>query len=128
MRILLDTHIALWAITDSPRLPGRARELVVDPANDIVVSAASVWEIAIKNRLGRVNMPVSGADALSYFLEAGFHLAPVNAEQAALVETLPLIHADPFDRILVAQALCEPMRLLTHDRVIARYSDSIILA
>jgi PIN domain nuclease of toxin-antitoxin system len=127
VRILLDTHIALWAITDSPRMPRRARELVVDPANDIVVSAASVWEIAIKYSLGRGSMPVSGNDALSYFREAGYRLAPVSAEQAAFVETLPPIHADPFDRILVAQALCEPLRLLTHDETVARYSDSVIL-
>ena len=127
MRILLDTHIALWAITDSPQMPRLARALVADPANDIVVSAASVWEIAIKHGLGRGNMPVSGADALSYFREAGYQLVPVSAEQAAFVETLPPIHSDPFDRILVAQAICEPMRLLTHDQNIACYSESVIL-
>jgi PIN domain nuclease of toxin-antitoxin system len=127
VRILLDTHIALWAITDSPQMPRPARDLVADPANDIVVSAASVWEIAIKHGLGRGSMPVSGADALSYFREAGYRLLTVSAEQAAFAETLPPIHSDPFDRILVAQALCEPMRLLTHDRTIARYSDSVIL-
>ena len=126
MRILLDTHIALWAITDDPRLPEQARKLLLTPQNDIVVSAASVWEISIKHALGRLSMAVSGSDALDYFKESGYRLLPVAPEHAAFVEQLPLHHNDPFDRILVAQALCEPLRLLTHDAEIARYSDMVI--
>ena len=127
MRLLLDTHIALWAITDSPKLPKQVRELISMPATEVYVSAASVWEIGIKHSLGRSNMPVSGAEASRYFTESGYILLPVTAEHAAATETLPPIHADPFDRMLVAQALTEPLRLVTHDATVARYSDSIML-
>ena len=127
MRLLLDTHIALWALVDSPRLPAKARLLILAPDNEVVVSAASVWEIAIKHGLAKKNMPVSGAEAKSWFTRAGYTLLPVTADHAALVEELPPHHADPFDRILVAQALDEPLRLVTHDPTVARYSDTVIL-
>lgn len=127
MRILLDTHVALWAITDDERLPPRARELILADQNEIVVSAASVWEIAIKHSLGRGGMPLSGKQAASWFREAGYRFLPVTAEHAAALDEIPPLHADPFDRLLVAQALSEPLRLLTHDRTVARYSDSCIL-
>ena len=127
MRLLLDTHIALWALVDSPRLPANARLLILAPDNEVVVSAASVWEIAIKHGLAKKNMPVSGAEAKFWFTRAGYTLLPVTADHAALVEELPPHHADPFDRILVAQALDEPLRLLTHDPTVARYSDTVIL-
>ena len=127
MRLLLDTHIALWALVDSPRLPARARLLILAPDNEVIVSAASVWEIAIKHGLAKRNMPVSGAEAKSWFTRAGYTLLPVTADHAALAEELPPHHADPFDRILVAQALDEPMRLVTHDPTVARYSDTVIL-
>lgn len=127
MRLLLDTHIALWAITDSPKLPKQVRELISMPATEVYVSAASVWEIAIKHSLGRNNMPVSGDQASRYFTEAGYSLLPVTAEHAAATEMLPPIHADPFDRMLVAQALTEPLRLVTHDANVAQYSNSVML-
>lgn len=126
MNLLLDTHIALWAITDSPRLPGRAREMIESPKSTIWISAATVWEIAIKHSLGRGDMPVSGPDALRYFRESGYRLLPIEPEHAAGVEDLPAHHADPFDRILIAQALAEPLRLMTHDPIVARYSDTVI--
>jgi len=118
--------VALWALIDSPRLSEKARELILSPRATVWVSAASVWEIAIKHSLGRGDMPISGADALSYFLEAGYRILPIAAEHTAAVETLPPHHQDPFDRLLVAQALVEPMRLLTHDAQVSRYSDTII--
>lgn len=121
MRLLLDTHVALWAITDSPQLPPKIRCLILDPDNDIVVSAASIWEISIKHGLARGNMPISGEEALQYFRNAGYQLLPISADHAALVENLPPHHADPFDRILLAQAIHEPIRLLTHDTLMARY-------
>jgi len=127
VRLLLDTHIALWALVDSPRLPAKARLLILAPENEVVVSAASVWEIAIKHGLAKKNMPVSGAEAKSWFTRAGYTLLPVTADHAALVEELPPHHADPFDRILIAQALDEPLRLVTHDPTVARYSDTVIL-
>lgn len=127
MKLLLDTHIALLAIADSPRLPARARALILDPGNEVVVSAASVWEIAIKHALGRGDMPLSGAQALEYFSQAGYEWLPVLPEHAAAIGKLQAHHADPFDRLLVAQALTEPLRLVTHDAVLARYSDTVIL-
>lgn len=126
MNLLLDTHVALWSITDSSRLPHNARELIESPRNSVWISAASVWEIAIKHGLGRGDMPVSGHDALGYFRESGYGLLPVEAEHAAEVERLPGLHQDPFDRILVAQAILEPMRLMSHDPIMARYTDTVI--
>lgn len=126
MNLLLDTHVALWAITDSPRLPAKARDVLVSPKTTIWVSAASIWEIAIKHALGRGDMPVSAQDALRYFQDSGYRMLSIEPEHAAAVAELPAHHADPFDRILVAQALVEPMRLMTHDMLVARYSDTII--
>ncbi|MEZ5494601.1 MAG: type II toxin-antitoxin system VapC family toxin [Pseudomonadales bacterium] len=126
MNVLLDTHIALWAITDSPRLTAVARELIAAESTVVWVSAASVWEITIKHALGRGDMPVSGADAVRYFRESGYRLLAIAPEHAAAVEELPSHHQDPFDRLLVAQALLEPMRLLTNDPQVARYSDTIL--
>ncbi len=130
MRLLLDTHIALWAITADPRLPRQAEDLIADPGNVVVVSAASVWEISIRYALARglpTDMPVSGPDALAYFKAAGYDLLAVTAEHAAAVATLSPLHRDPFDRIIVAQALHEPLRLVTHDANVKAYSDSILL-
>lgn len=126
MNLLLDTHVALWAITDSPKLPKKAREMIESPKSSVWISAATVWEVAIKHSLGRGDMPVSSLDALRYFRESGYRFLAVEPEHAAAVEDLPAHHADPFDRILVAQALVEPMRLMTHDPIVARYSDTII--
>jgi PIN domain nuclease of toxin-antitoxin system len=127
VNILLDTHIALWAIADSPKLPAAARDLILAQTSTIFVSVASIWEIGIKFSLQRGDMPVSGKAALHYFREAGYRILPVEAEHAAAVEALPLHHQDPFDRLLVAQALTEPLRLISHDRQVARYSDTIVL-
>lgn len=126
MNLLLDTHVALWAIADSPHLPQKARELIESPKTAVWISAASVWEIAIKRALGRSDMPVSSQDAVRYFEQSGYRFLAVEAEHAVAVEDLVAHHHDPFDRILVAQALIEPMRLMTHDSQVALYSDTII--
>lgn len=129
MRLLLDTHIALWALTDDPRLTQRARELLANPGNSVFVSAVSVWEIAIKHeRYGREIMPISGEEARDAFQAAGYEPLAISMGHAAAVDGLPPIHRDPFDRLLVAQALTEPLRLVTSDRTVARYSDTVILA
>jgi PIN domain nuclease of toxin-antitoxin system len=127
MRLLLDTHVALWAITDSPRLAPHARSLILDPANSIYISTASVWEITIKHMIGKGDMPVSGTQTATYFREAGYIELPIVNAHIAQIETLPPHHADPFDRLLIAQALAEPLRLLTHDTALSLYSDSVIL-
>lgn len=126
MRLLLDTHIALWALTDDPRLSQRARALIDDPANQVMVSAATVWEIAIKHALGRDDMPISGDEALEWFRQAGYDLLPITPAHAAAVEHLPDHHRDPFDRLLVAQAMTEPLRLLSRDPLVVRYGDAVM--
>ena len=89
MNLLLDTHVALWAITDSPKLATKARELIASPKTNVWISAASIWEIAIKHSLGRGDMPISGQDALRYFSESGYRQLPIEAEHAVAVEDLP---------------------------------------
>jgi len=126
VNLLLDTHIALWAITDSPRLTQQARTLLLTEHAQLWVSAASVWEISIKYALGRGEMPIGGHEALDWFRRSGYRLLPIAPEHAAGVEALPAYHHDPFDRILIAQALIEPMRLVTHDAQVAAYSQSIV--
>lgn len=130
MRLLLDTHIAIWSLTDTKLLPPAVRVLLSDPDNDIFVSACSIWEIAIKHPLGRkLGAPPFGArDAITNFRDVGYYFLPVTPEHAAFIETLPMHHADPFDRLLIAQALSEPLRLVTADPMVARYSDTIIQA
>jgi PIN domain nuclease of toxin-antitoxin system len=127
VNLLLDTHVVLWALTDHPSLSTKARALILSPRSTVWVSTVSIWEIAIKHSLGRGDMPVSGEQALQYIRQAGYRTLPIEPEHAAAIEGLPPIHQDPFDRLLVAQALTEPMRLITHDATVARYSDTVVL-
>lgn len=127
MRLLLDTHIAVWALLGSPRLSTRATQLIAEPANAVFVSAISVFEIAIKHALARpTDFPFSGRAAIGYFAQAGYQMLTVSAEHAADVGILPKLHGDPFDRLLVAQAMSESMLLLTADRQLFAYSDFVI--
>jgi PIN domain nuclease of toxin-antitoxin system len=127
MRALLDTQVALWALTGSARLSQEACDLILEPSNDIYFSAASIWEIAIKHRLARHDMPVSGDEAAKLCRRAGYIELPITSIHAAATEALPFHHADPFDRILVAQAKSEPMRLVTHDHILPQYGDTVLL-
>lgn len=127
---MLDTQVALWAIVGDARLPKAAEDLIADPTHAVVVSAASVWEITIKHALNRgrpTDMPVSGPQALGYFGAAGYELLAISAEHAAAVHDLPDLHRDPFDRLIVAQALHEPLHLITHDAAVKAYSDNFRL-
>lgn len=129
MKVLLDTHIAVWVILDSPRLTGRARDLISAPGTDVYVSAVSLWEIAIKhglNRTGPNAMPISARQAHAWFEASNFQSLPVSDAHALAVETLPLHHGDPFDRLLIAQAKAEPMRLLSHDAAMAAYGELVV--
>jgi PIN domain nuclease of toxin-antitoxin system len=126
MNILLDTHIALWAITDSPRLSETAKSDINHPKNTIWVSVVTLWEIAIKSALGRGDMPIDAKQALDYFRQSGYHILSIEAEHTLQLAQLPNHHQDPFDRLLVAQALSEPMRLMTHDMNIIKYGDIVI--
>ncbi|KAA6186347.1 type II toxin-antitoxin system VapC family toxin [Thiohalocapsa marina] len=127
MILLLDTHVALWAIADDPKLSPEARKLLLEPENTLWVSAASVWEIAIKHALQRGDMPISGESAISYFRASGYRILPIEAEHAAAVENLPMHHADPFDRLLIAQSRVGNMWLVSHDEKVARYGDPVIV-
>jgi len=126
MNLLLDTHIALWAIADDRRLPKEAPAWIADDYNVIWVSAASVWEIAIKHMLAKRSMPISGRQALGYFREAGYRLLEIRPEHAAAIEDLPTVHSDPFDRLLVAQAEVEPLKLVTSDVLLTKYSKNVV--
>ena len=124
MRLLLDTHVFLWAVSGSRQLTPKIRA-VIKGADEVFVSAASIWEIAIKVRLGKLEAdPVAMVEAIE---ESGFKELPVRAAHAAHVANLPLLHADPFDRLLIAQAVTEPLRLLTADAGLARYSELVVL-
>ena len=125
MRVLLDTHIALWAVVGSKRLAPQARDAILD-ADEVFISAASIWEIAIKHGLGRGDMPISSAQALRAFSDAGYALLNIRPEHAVAVARLAAIHSDPFDRMLVAQALEEPLTLITRDALVASYSAAIM--
>ena len=127
MRLLLDTHIALWVLTDNARLSALARSVIVSGGDQVFVSAASIWEISIKYRLSPERMPISGQQAKSRFNAAGLQILAISAEHAAQVDLLPMHHRDPFDRILVAQAQCEPLRLLTGDAKLVAYSELVTL-
>ena len=126
MKLLLDTHILLWAAGQPDRLPLGVPKMLEDPQNELVFSVASLWEIVIKRSLGRSDFQVDARLLRRGLLENGYRELEINGEHAVAVEGLPPIHKDPFDRILVAQALVEPMRLITHDPLVALYSDTII--
>jgi PIN domain nuclease of toxin-antitoxin system len=120
-RILLDTHLLLWAFAAPERLPTRARKRI--DVSEVFVSAASIWEVSIKASLGKIQ-----ADASLLLAEiepAGFTLLPISGEHAVAVGLLPAIHRDPFDRMLVAQARTEPLILLTNDAALAAYGEGI---
>lgn len=122
-RLLLDTQVALWALAGHRRLPGAARRLI--NAHDVFVSAASIWEIAIKASIGKLKAdPAVVRDALE---PSGFEELPITGEHAARVASLPAHHRDPFDRLLVAQSLVEGLVLLTCDSQLAPYGGPVRL-
>lgn len=127
MNLLLDTHILLRAASGVD-LGDRLRRLLEDPANRLVFSAASIWEIAIKSGLGRPDFDVPSGVFRRGLLEAGYEELPVTGAHAAALQGLPPLHRDPFDRILVAQALVESLTLVTADRTILTYPGPILAA
>jgi PIN domain nuclease of toxin-antitoxin system len=122
VNLLLDTHIFLWWLGESPRLPERIRLVIEDPATAVFVSAASIWEIAIKASLGRLEIdPAVPAGLDGVVAACGFADLPIEARHAAAVRDLPFHHADPFDRLLLAQAQLEELTLATADTKLAAY-------
>ncbi len=128
MRLLLDTHLLLWMLDDSPKLGRRARDLMEACSAEIFVSAVSFWEIAIKAGLRREDFRVDADSLVEACLAAGLKLLPFAPLHAVRVARLPLHHADPFDRALVAQALVEPLTLLTRDAKLAAYGSVVRVA
>ena len=125
MKLLLDTHVLLWVAGMPERLPDDARSLTEDPGNELVFSAASLWEVAIKNGLGRADFNVDPHLLRRGLLENGHTELSVTGAHAVAVDLLPPVHKDPFDRILIAQARVEGLTLLTADLVVARYPGPI---
>jgi PIN domain nuclease of toxin-antitoxin system len=128
VRLLLDTHVAVWSVSSSQRLPARIVELLADPENAVFVSTVSLWEIALKNASSsRDRMPFGTAVGAFRFSEFGYETLGLLPTHAIRFEDLPVHHGDPFDRMLIAQALVEQLQLVTHDRNLSRYDDQVIL-
>ena len=121
-RLLLDTHLLIWALDEYHRLPAAMRDILEDPRNEVVFSAVSIWEIAIKARLGRTNFGVRPEEIAASAVAIGFVELPLRWQAAAAVADLPLHHRDPFDRVIVAQAITEPLHFYTVDRKLLAYS------
>jgi PIN domain nuclease of toxin-antitoxin system len=120
VRVLLDTHVVLWALADSPRLSARAREVLADTANECWVSSGSVWEIAIKVVLGKHHLDFPLAQLETAIADAGFQSLDITMRHALALERIKTPHADPFDRLLLAQCEVETLRLLTTDKALSR--------
>lgn len=125
MRLLLDTHLLLWAAGKPNRLPAAARRLMGDPGNILVFSAASLWEIAIKRKLGRNDFQADPRLLRRGLIDNGYEELPIGSNHAIAVDDLPPLHKDPFDRILIAQAIVEGILLLTADPFLAEYAGPV---
>jgi PIN domain nuclease of toxin-antitoxin system len=125
MKFLLDTHLLLWAAAEPRRLSKQARALIDNPNNDLLFSAASLWEVAIKRGLGREDFKVDGRLLRRGLLDNGYSELPIISGHVVAIDSLPPIHKDPFDRILVAQATVEGVTLLTIDDIVSRYPGPI---
>ncbi len=124
MRLLLDTHVLLWTLAGFARIEP-VRELILSDKTEVFVSAASWWELATKISIGKLNEDLSELRRCSY--DSGFLELPVRSEHTEKIVTLPLIHRDPFDRMLIAQTMTEPMKLITVDTILAQYTDLVML-
>ncbi len=123
MRLLLDTHIFYWSFYERLWLSKKTLRLI-DQAEEIFVSSASIWEIAIKVRLGKIKADLQ--QLMDSFEQSGFQELPVWSRHASVVAGLPLHHTDPFDRLLIAQAISEPLHLVTADAQLKQYSELVI--
>ena len=125
MKLLLDTHLLLWVALQPARLPPACRALLEDPKHELLFSAASLWEIAIKRGLGRQDFQVDPRLLRRGLLDNLYTELAITSEHAIATDTLPPIHKDPFDRILLAQAMVEGITLLTTDRLVAQYPGAV---
>jgi PIN domain nuclease of toxin-antitoxin system len=125
VRLLVDTHVLLWALAEPQKLPRASRAKLEAVENEVLFSAASIWELAIKLQIGRLVLPIDLEEITEAAKLMGFAELAVSAAHAAGVRQLPLYHRDPFDRLLIAQAIHEPARLLTADAILSRYSNLV---
>ncbi|NOT17755.1 MAG: type II toxin-antitoxin system VapC family toxin [Sulfuriferula sp.] len=125
MKLLLDTHLLLWVAGSPDRLTLAARALIEDPLNELLFSAASLWEIAIKRNLGRADFQVDARALRRGLLDNGYHELAITSIHTVSIDMLPPIHKDPFDRILIVQAMVEGITLLTADALVAQYPNSV---
>ena len=121
MKLLLDTHLLLWAASEPGRLPVEARALLQDLSNELLFSSASLWEISIKSGLGRDDFRVNPRVLRRGLLDNGYLELPVTSAHAVAIDVLPPLHKDPFDRLLIAQSMVEGIILLTSDELVAQY-------
>jgi PIN domain nuclease of toxin-antitoxin system len=126
VRLIVDTHILVWATLESTRLPVRARDILGDSANKVYFSIASLWELAIKSSLGRENFTIDVTRLQSCLLDNGYDQLPIAIDHFEVLATLEHRHKDPFDRLLIAQARAEGLTLLTSDRIVASYGGDVI--
>ena len=127
MKLLLDTHVLLWAAGDSPRLSTAAKNLIADHGNSLIFSVASIWEVVVKHMLGRADFRADPAKLRASLLANGYAEVSIASAHALAIRQLPSIHKDPFDRMLVAQTIVEEATLVTADPTVARYPASIKL-
>lgn len=127
MRYLVDTHVLIWAVANTARLSATAKDILSNPSNEFYFSAASIWEIALKHSKHPLDIPLSAQDAKREFLDAGFRELRIDSDAAATVSDLPLIHGDPFDRLLISQSRRSGMLFITHDHLIEPYGENIVM-
>lgn len=132
MKLLLDTHIILWALDDNPRLPNQARRLILDAENDIYYSAAAVWETTIKYMAKPDKISICGSKLSDLCRQMGYKMLPITDSHVKVLETLTFhnqeqTHNDPFDRIMIAQAKAEGLRFVTHDSKIPFYEEYCVM-
>lgn len=125
MKLLLDTHLLLWAASQPEKLSRSTRKLLSDADHELMFSAASLWEVAIKNSLGRDDFSVEPRILRRALLDNGYAELPITSQHAVAIDVLPPLHRDPFDRLLVAQAITEGITLLTTDEQVAQYPGPI---
>ncbi len=121
MRYILDTHAAIWFITDNNKLPADSKKRIEDPDNECLVSAASLWEIAIKHSLGKLDLKLTLRDVFNLIEQSHLHMLSITSEHILAISDLPFHHRDPFDRMIIGQGRIEKARIITKDAHFSRY-------